>query len=289
MHGANSHTAVFGNTWGGRRLRPHLKELERYNAVADVCFFAEVHHFETTGERAVRVNHNPKEPPLTINQYDLMIRKLQNFDCHLTPARAHAIACQTRNVTYANVGFGNVRAFRNSAPVLDHGSPTVFGTLGEKSTSGVNPRALDYAVIGGPSGCTIVAHLHGLWIEGNTKGDAPERDEQSEGVRRVLRILSEQYSTDRIILGGDFNLNPNTAALRHLEEGDGAEDIPLRNLIREYEVTSTRTRDYRHYDEPGYSLFADYVLVSEAIEVIDFAVLEKSASDHMHLMLTWYA
>lgn len=281
-------TVVFGNTWQGRLIDEHLDEIYAYSAAVDLGFFSEVLHFESDSGEPLRAydQEGGKQYPMTVNQFTLLARYLGEFECHHAPARMHQVTCATSGRRYQQVAFGNARCFRVTLPVLDHGSSVVYGTLGEKGANGVNPRALDYAVLGGEEH-TILAHLHGLWIKDNTKGDAPERDEQSEGVRRILRILAEQYDTDRIILGGDFNLDLDTRALRHLEEGNGAKDVPLRNLIRENGFTSTRMPIYRKYNEEGASLYADYVLVSDTIEVVEFTVKPDSASDHMHLLLSW--
>lgn len=282
------YTAAFGNTWAGRQIEAHLDELYHYSTHIDVGFFSEVLSYESeSGEPLVAhgLPGNGKDA-VTVNQFQLMRRYLDGFTCEHTGRRGYDIVCHQSERRYPGVHFGNARCFRDTVPVVDHGSALIFGQDGVKSEAGINPRGLDYVVIGGREP-TVVAHLHGLWIEGNTKGDAPERDAQSREVRRMLGILREQHSTDRIILGGDFNLDHNTRALAYLETGDGAEDLPLRNLIREYGITSTRTSHYRKYGVPGETLYADYVLVSEAIDVVEFSLRPESASDHMHLLLSW--
>jgi endonuclease/exonuclease/phosphatase family metal-dependent hydrolase len=75
------------------------------------------------------------------------------------------------------------------------------------------------------------------------------------------------------ILCGDFNLLPNTDSLTILEQG-------MRNLIKEYPVTSTRSRFYEKPDK-----FADYILVSPEVVVEDFQVLDEAVSDHLPLLL----
>jgi len=76
------------------------------------------------------------------------------------------------------------------------------------------------------------------------------------------------------VLCGDFNLLPDTESLKRLE------GIGLRNLIKEYGITSTRTS---FYDKPA--KFADYALVSEGIEVKDFKILPDEVSDHSPMYL----
>ena len=88
------------------------------------------------------------------------------------------------------------------------------------------------------------------------------------------------YGVDKIIFGGDFNLDINTNALR-LIEGEH-----YRNLIKEFGVTSTRTKAYRDYNKDGVSLYADYVLVSQNVNVRSFQVHNETlASDHAPLVV----
>jgi endonuclease/exonuclease/phosphatase family metal-dependent hydrolase len=75
------------------------------------------------------------------------------------------------------------------------------------------------------------------------------------------------------ILCGDFNLLPDTDSLAILEQG-------MRNLVKEYRVTSTRSQFYEKPDR-----FADYILVSPEVIVEDFQVLDEAVSDHLPLLL----
>ena len=58
------------------------------------------------------------------------------------------------------------------------------------------------------------------------------------------------------------------------------EEEGLRNLIAEHGVTSTRTTLY-----PRAESFADYVLVSAGVDVLEFRVLPDEVSDHAPLLL----
>lgn len=66
----------------------------------------------------------------------------------------------------------------------------------------------------------------------------------------------------------DLNVLPETESLKILEKD-------LKNLIKEYNITSTRSSLY-----PKENKFADYVLVSPEIKVLDFKVLPDTISDH---------
>ena len=113
-----------------------------------------------------------------------------------------------------------------------------------------------------------VVNFHGLW-NGQGKGDSPDRLEQSRKIVDALKTLEGE-----VILCGDFNLNPDTESIATIEAAG------LRNLVKEYGVTSTRTS---LYPKPG--RFADYIFVSDGVRVNDFRVLPDEVSDHAPLLL----
>lgn len=116
-----------------------------------------------------------------------------------------------------------------------------------------------------------VFNFHGLWAgPGAGKGDMPIRKQQSERMKDILGAVEGAK-----ILCGDFNLSPDTESLALLEEG-------MRNLIKEYGITSTRTSLYEKENK-----FADYILVSPEIRVNDFKVLPDEVSDHSPLHLSF--
>ena len=116
----------------------------------------------------------------------------------------------------------------------------------------------------------LVANMHGLFdlATKSHKNDTPERIEQSQKVKAFL----DKFDCPKILCG-DFNLWPDTKALKILEEG-------MRNLIKEYNVTSTRSAFFNFPNR-----FADYMLVSSDIKVNDFKVLDETVSDHLALYL----
>ena len=114
-----------------------------------------------------------------------------------------------------------------------------------------------------------IVNLHGLW-NGKGKTDSPERIEQS---RKILAFL--QSVSGATILCGDFNLLPGTQSLALLEQ-------EMRNLVKEYGVTSTRSQLYKKPDT-----YADYILASPEVIVEDFKVLKEEVSDHLPLLLTF--
>ncbi len=113
-------------------------------------------------------------------------------------------------------------------------------------------------------------NFHGLRT-GQWKDDTPLRITQSLNIKKLLSEVSWSC-----MLLGDYNLNPDTESMQILEEG-------MKNLITEYNITSTRSKLYRNY---GKMHFADYVLISPDISVASFDVPYVEASDHLPLILT---
>lgn len=120
-------------------------------------------------------------------------------------------------------------------------------------------------------GITIL-NLHGVWIKSAHKIDTPERIEQSKNLKKITE--RELTAGREVILCGDFNLKPDTESIQILESAG------LRNLVREHEVADTRTSFYKKEIRT-----ADYIFVSDGIQVNDFTVLPDEISDHAPLYL----
>ena len=133
---------------------------------------------------------------------------------------------------------------------------------------GFHARNVEYITFETPRGNRTVMNFHGMW-NGKGKGDSEDRLLQSDNIIRFMQTIQNPY-----IICGDFNLLPDTKSIEKLEE------FGLRNLIKEYGITSTRTSNYTKPEK-----FADYAFVSKGIEVKDFKVLPDEVSDHAPLYL----
>ncbi len=129
-------------------------------------------------------------------------------------------------------------------------------------------RNLQYVTIETKYGLQTILNFHGIW-NGQGKDDSDDRLIQSDNISKFLSKINNPH-----VLMGDFNLLPETKSLKILE------DNGLRNLIKEFGVTSTRSS---HYKKP--LKFADYTLVSKEIKVKDFRVLPDEISDHLAMYL----
>lgn len=120
-----------------------------------------------------------------------------------------------------------------------------------------------------------ILNIHGYYAgAGVGKHDTEKRILQSQGIVDFIKTLSGD-----IILGGDFNLNPDTESIAMIEKAG------LRNLITEFQIKSTRTT---HYPEKKRAKWphADYVFVSKNVQVKSFSVdIDSLISDHAPMYL----
>lgn len=107
----------------------------------------------------------------------------------------------------------------------------------------------------------------------DTKRDTPSRIQQSED---FLASLSKTVEPD--IMGGDFNLFPDTKSLELIREAG------FRDLIQEFSISTTRNR-YAWEKYPTKYLFSDYVFVSSSLTVQSFEVPTVEVSDHLPMIV----
>ena len=165
---------------------------------------------------------------------------------------------------------------RKRIELCEHGESFIHGGRNsinieahQRKDYSTNPRLIQWSTIAGGDGSqTAIFNLHGL-VQSNGKVDTPERLEQSQKIIECMERIP-----GRKILSGDFNLLPDTHSIKMLEESG------LRNLIKEYGVTSTRTSLYKKEQR-----FADYMFVGENIFVKDFKILPDEVSDHNAMYL----
>ncbi len=274
-------SVLFWNIWGHRDpsgIRDYLRRRPY-----DLCCLTEVtsmgHPYSPVPR--VHTSTNPDEPPSYIDGLGELQREFSpSYNIEYATPAYNTWQCRRTGKDYHGIGFGSALLERHGLEVLEHASVPIL-----QDTPGVRERMLQYVVVRMDGHTYVVAHLHGIWIPENTKGDDPRRDEQSRQVLRYLDEVARQYSTRRIIFGGDLNLALDTDAITILERGSQYCG-PLRNLIREDEIDCTRTPRYRKFylDEQRH---ADYVFVSREMCVYGLAVGTATlASDHAPLWLT---
>ena len=120
-----------------------------------------------------------------------------------------------------------------------------------------------------------ITNFHGYYAGvGIGKGDTPERLLQSKNLLEHLEKLPGQK-----VLGGDFNLDPDTESIAILENSG------MQNLIKHYKIGGTRTTKYPE-EKRIKNPFADYVFVQNNIKVTHFNVdTDFLGSDHAPMFL----
>jgi endonuclease/exonuclease/phosphatase family metal-dependent hydrolase len=166
--------------------------------------------------------------------------------------------------------FGLMMAVKSNTPILESGDIFVHKhrTYEPKVDTANHARNIQYAKININNRPVTVINFHGLW-NGKGKADSEERIQQSKKIVSFLEGVKGE-----IILSGDFNLRPDTESISILE------DVGLRNMVTEHGITSTRTSYYKKEEK-----FADYVFVTNGIDVKDFKMLPEEVSDHSALLL----
>ncbi|MEZ4195502.1 MAG: hypothetical protein R3B53_03905 [Candidatus Paceibacterota bacterium] len=282
----NVSNVVFLNVWGHR----HHKLLERYikekmTAGVDIFCFTEVTHTKVRYKTIPRVymGLSRGEPPASINGLEQLIN-LMSKDYYLVydSPENKKWTCRKTGTEFPSVGFGSAMIYQLELKVIATKRAFIC-----KKIPGVNHRVMQWIVYEKGGIRYLVAHLHGVWIAHNTKGDDHARDRQSHEIRENLRRLADKYSVDKVVFGGDLNLAIDTDALAALTR-EGGNQVLSRNLVVEGQIESTRTRHYREYGKPNKSQHADYVLTSSGVLVHDFQVEnEKLASDHAPLVISF--
>lgn len=244
------------NTWGGRGGIENLLAFFAAHSDVDIFCLQEVWH---GGEEMIGVRAGGA--PLLGVRTTLLPEICEVLPSHTAYFRPHF-----------KDYYGLALFVRSSMTVFEEGELFVHEDRGWVSADdpGNHARNIQYVTFKTEQGVQTVINFHGLW-NGKGKGDAEERLLQSANILNFVSTLKNPF-----VVSGDFNLQPDTESLKMLE------NLPLRNLIREYGVTSTRTSFYKKEER-----FADYMFVSDGIEVADFAVLPDEVSDHAPLFLEW--
>lgn len=117
-----------------------------------------------------------------------------------------------------------------------------------------------------------ICNVHGWPYPGDKKDDAHRLKQSGE----IIDFFRKKRGLK--IIGGDFNLLPETESVKMFTENG------YRNLIEEFNIQTTR--NHLAWDKyPLKQYFADYVFVSPEMKVKNFLVPALEISDHLPLIL----
>jgi endonuclease/exonuclease/phosphatase family metal-dependent hydrolase len=245
------------NTWGGLAGREKLLAFLSAHRDADVLCLQEVWSARYQGLDGASAGGHP------LDQDAIMVNGKQEIAAVLD---GHAVFFHPHHLN----DYGLMTLVSNRLEVVESGDVFVHRERGfvPEGDIGHHARNVQFVTIATPEGRISVMNFHGLW-NGLGKGDSAERLAQS---RRILDFLASR--PEPFVLCGDFNLAPDTQSLKMLEAAG------LRNLVAEFDVTSTRTSLYTRPER-----FGDYVFLSAGVDARAFRVLPDEVSDHAPLTL----
>jgi endonuclease/exonuclease/phosphatase family metal-dependent hydrolase len=233
------------NIWGGHVNDP-LLDFIKQNEHIDIFCFQEVYH---NAKR--KISNEERQHNLTI------FSEIQS----LLPDHQHFF----RPVVGDIYGVGLL--VRNTIDVLGEGEIIIHDNPHYTGSGPTHSRNLQWLECRIDNKIYSISNLHGLW-NGKGKTDTPERIAQSQRIREFIDTIKVPK-----ILCGDFNLKPDTESMKIIEEG-------MNNLVKSYNITSTRTSLY-----PKAEKFADYIITSPEVTVNKFEVMRDEVSDHSPLFL----
>lgn len=248
------------NVWGGKLFEPLIQFVTKQKDEVDVFCFQDC-----------LFGSDAKFSPIQggrLNLFSELQTMLSDFNAYVyrNPEESYFHG----EILPLDVGCGQVMFVRKKYHVLEHdGFRSHPESLYHKGGDLVSGRCQWINISSDVDSESItIMNLHGLWQRDSLKKDTPERLEQSQKIKEFFRGNKGQC-----ILCGDFNVVHDGNAISILEEG-------MVNLVKKCNVASTRSEHY-----PKEEKFADYILVSNTLQVKHFAVLSDVVSDHLPLFL----
>lgn len=244
------------NLWGGVVYEPLREFIISYASETDVFCFQEM-----------LFGSHPQGTPVARARENLFAE----ISLLLPEFTAYKHISSTKHFEHEPIEFagGQTIFVRNGIKVKDNGGFCCYNEIPHNTDFGGkitgNLQWIDLEV---NDEVITIANLHGLWQKDTKKVDTPERLVQSKKIKDFLAVKNGKK-----IICGDFNLLPDGKSIEILEQG-------MKNLIKEYDIQSTRSKFYQNGPR-----FADYILISPDIKILDFKVLQDDVSDHLPLML----
>jgi endonuclease/exonuclease/phosphatase family metal-dependent hydrolase len=286
----NNSTVMFWNVWGYRYpYKLHQFMLKNAPEVDIFCLteVTDVNESDlVSGTSTLKFNENLQEAPSNVDgQARLKSSFGGNYIYKYDSSKRSDWTCEKTGTLFPQVGFGSMLMYHRRLRVIATGSQLLCEGIED-----IRPRVVQWIVYEKAGVRYLLLHFHGIWIAHNTKGDDSARNVQSAEFLQLIKIVTEQNLVDKIIFGGDFNLDIDTEALALLKDlcAEGAGGGPFRNLIDEFGIQNTRTPQYRKWQQAGESLYADYAFAGPNVVVNSLRVhTDVHASDHAPLLVTF--
>jgi len=244
------------NLWGGKLFEPLLEHIRSQSSEMDIFCFQEV--FGTSTEEKEYAGYRA-------NLFQELQNALPDFNSFYGPALENI---NMLGEPKQGLSFGLAAFVRKNIRIEEVDEVFIYKEKGRGGSSAeTNPRNLQSISFNADGSQYLIAHFHGLYRK-KGKVDTEERMVQSQ---KVMEFLDKKEG--KKILCGDFNLLPETESLKILEK-------KLINLVKTHQIETTRSV---HYTKPV--KHADYLLVSDDIDVKDFKVPKVEVSDHLPLIL----
>lgn len=286
----HSTKVLFWNIWAHREEESVHEYLKAHAEDTDVLCLTEVTNISLSQLKGAGTNicHNERadESASRVNGEALLRSEFGDiYNCIYNASDSRNWTCAKEGTSFENVGFGSAMLIRKDLELIDVGAETFSYSIADDTC---RQKIMQWVVFKKGKDVVLVAHLHGVWIKGNTKGDHLVRFAQSQFIREKLNWLRKKYLVDLLVFGGDLNLDMETYALRLLEDGAGDGELFLENHIKSLGITSTRTQRYREANTEGHSQFADYIFTNIGVEVESVVVdTEVEGSDHAALHIVF--
>lgn len=255
---------IFLNIWGGKVYGPLMEFLRPTPADTDFFCFQEV--FDSP-EQNRTVSWGGRA-----DIFRSLCDALPDFTPH------YSIAMHDFDGDHATdfpLSHGIAIFARNNITIASHGDFLIAGEQWHgPGTSKIFPHKLQYLRFEKDGRPYTLAHLHGVAVPGD-KRDTPERLAQSQ---KIVDFLASERREN--ILGGDFNLMPDSESIHMIERAN------MRNLIAECNIKDTRGAiAHAQYHGSNRQHFADFAFVSPGVRVASFIVPKVEISDHLPLVL----
>ncbi|MBX3710028.1 MAG: endonuclease/exonuclease/phosphatase family protein [Gammaproteobacteria bacterium] len=233
------------NIWGGHVQTPLLEFIKRHQEI-DIFCLQEVYH--NASEKI-----SDEDRKVCLNVFSEIQSLLLDHEGFFRPVVEKV--------------YGISMFIRKNIEILREGEIQIYDNPNYHGRGPTHSRNLQWVECRINRKIYFIVNIHGLW-NGKGKKDSPERIAQSRRIKEFVDTIDTPK-----ILCGDFNLRPDTESIKILEK-------EMRNLIKTYNIQSTRTNLY-----PKEEKFADYIFTSSGVTVNNFAVLKDEVSDHSPLLL----